>query len=310
MDPRTIAAPPGLGPGSRIAVVAPGSPAPRAAVRDGFAVLRGWGFEPVPGPSLFARRGDLAGEDEARAADLVWAFEDPTIAAVWAARGGWGTARLLELLDIDRLLRSPRWLVGFSDLTALQLVFVDCGLATLQAPVVAELGRRSRYVARDVLDALCAPRSPRVFDVNRRGRLAPGRAQGVLTGGCLSLVAALTGTPWQPDFRGRVVFLEDVGEPPHRIDRMLWQLQAAGVLRDVAGLVFGQFVNCRPAPGRPARSLRAIFEEHSRRLDVPALAGIPAGHGARSRALPMGYTARLDAGQGRLELRAPVGAAR
>ncbi len=303
--PVRVVAPPPVGRGARIAVIAPGSPAPRRAVEAGFGVLRRWGFDPIGGAALFARNGDLAGDDEARAADLLWAFEDPTISAVWAARGGWGTARLLELLDVDRLLRSPRWLVGLSDLTALQLILVDCGLATLQGPLAAELGRESRYYAADVLGALRDPRTPRTVEAGAAGTLVKGRAKGVLTGGCLSVVAALTGTPWQPDFRGKIVFLEDVGEAPYRVDRLLWQLRAAGVMRDAAGLVFGQFVDCRARPGRPSRSLRAILEEHARSLGIPAVAGAPIGHGRKSRVLPLGYTAELDAGRGRLAVRPP-----
>jgi muramoyltetrapeptide carboxypeptidase len=129
-----------------------------------------------------------------------------------------------------------------------------------------------------------------------------------LAGGCLTLLAALAGTPWQPRLEGAVVFVEEVREAPYRVDRLLWQLRASGMLGGVAGLVFGQFRGCAPEAGRPSRELREVLREHAKAVGAPALAGIPAGHGPRSRVLHMGYTAELDAGRGVLRLAAPPAA--
>ena len=302
MKPRV---PPRVPRGGRIAVVAPGSSLRDPdAVRAGMKRLASWGYEPVPGPSLYARAGDLAGRDCERLADLTWALTDPSIDAVWAARGGWGTARLLPGLDLRALARCPRWLIGFSDLTSLQLALCLHGIPSWYAPVVADLADRRRHVASDLQAMLAAPGALRTL----RGRGLPGparRAVGPLVGGCLSLLAAATGTPWQPDLRGAVVFFEEVGEAPYRVDRMLWQLRAAGVFEGIAGLALGQFTACDPPPGRASRPLSAVLREHAEALGVPALMGLPIGHGPRARAVPIGYRAMLDPRAGTLVLRPP-----
>jgi muramoyltetrapeptide carboxypeptidase len=297
--------PPAIPRGGRIAVIAPGSALRDPdAVRAGMEQIAAWGYEPVPGRSLFARAGDLAGRDAARLDDLRRALTDPAIDAAWAARGGWGTARLLHGLDLRALARRPRWLIGFSDLTALQLALHARGVASWYAPCVADLADRRRYRAADLRAMLSAPEAPRTL----RGRrfAGPGRrAVGPLAGGCLSLLAAVAGTPWQPDLRGAVVFLEDVGEAPYRVDRLLWQVRAAGILDGIAGLALGQFTACDPPPGRPSRTLAAVLREHAEALGVPVLAGLPIGHGPRARAVPIGYRATLDPHAGTLVLRAP-----
>lgn len=305
MRAKRIDVPAPLAPGARIAVIAPGSAVRRAAVEAGMDVLRGWGYEPVAGAHLFARDGDLAGADEGRAQDVEWAFTEPGLDAVWAARGGWGTPRLLERLDPAALARSRRWLLGFSDVTALQAVLLQHGLASAYAPLVAELADPRRAGPADLRALLARPAAPRVFRPGTRRALAPGRAAGPLSGGCLTLLAWLAGTPWQPDLRGTVVFLEEVAEAPYRIDRMLWQLRAAGMLDGIAGLALGHFTNCKPPQGRPSRTLAAVLAEHAGALGVPVLAGIPAGHGPRPRALPLGFTAHLDADAGTLRLEPP-----
>ncbi len=297
--------PPPVPPGGRIAVVAPGSSLRDPdAVRAGMRRLAGWGYEPVPGRFLFSRQGDLAGRDPERLADLAWALTDPSIDAAWAARGGWGTARLLSGLDFGGLVRRPRWLIGFSDLTSLQLALFQRGVASWYAPTVADLADPRRFGAADLRAMLASPQAPRTL----RGRAIPGsrkRVAGPLAGGCLSLLAAAAGTPWQPDLRGAVVFLEEVGEAPYRVDRLLWQVRAAGMLDGIAGLALGQFTACNPLPGRASRPLSAVLREHVEALGVPALSGLPIGHGPRARAVPIGYRATLDPGGGTLSLRPP-----
>ncbi|UCF66359.1 MAG: LD-carboxypeptidase [Acidobacteriota bacterium] len=277
----------------------------RSTMKGGLARLRSWGFEPVAGRYLWRRSGDLAGPDALRAADLRWALSDPTIDAVWSARGGWGTARLLPGLERIVRRRRPRWVIGFSDLTALQVTLVAHGWPSWYAPSVVGLGDSTRFVSRDIERMLSDPLSERLYRPGRRHVLVRGRARGPLVGGCLAVLAALAGTRWQPTLRGAVLFLEEVGEAPYRIDRMLWQLRASGMLDGVKGLVVGQLTRCRPAPNRPSRSLRAILREHAEALGVPAMTGLVVGHGSKSRALPLGYTADLDAHRGAVSVRAP-----
>ncbi len=297
--------PPAIPPGGRIAVIAPGSRVQARLLRRGLTLIESWGYEVVTGPHVFEHNGDLAGDDAARLADLSWALESDGIDAVWAARGGWGSARLLPQLDLVRLCRRPRWLIGFSDLSSLQAALLTRGIASWHAPLVSDLANKERFVASDLRRMLEQPLAERVFQPGLRRILIPGRARGPLAGGCLSLLVGLAGTSWQPDLNGHVVFLEEVGEAPYRIDRLLWQAREAGVFEGIRGLVFGQFVACRPAPGRPSRPLAELLMSFANSLGVPALAGLPCGHGRKARALPLGYDADLDAQQGRLTLRPP-----
>jgi len=303
---RAIVVPAALRPGARIAVVAPGSRARPRPTREGLRILRRWGYEPVPAPHLFARDGDLAGDDASRAEDLVWALTTDDVDAVWAARGGWGAARLLDRLPAARVRRRAPLVVGFSDVTALQMWLLGQGLASLYAPLVGELAEKTRYLGADLRAALSDPAGAKTIRVRREQVLKRGRAKGRLVPACLSVLVSLAGTRWQPDLRGAILVLEDVGEAPYRIDRMLWQLSAAGVTRGLAGLAFGQFTGCRPAAGRPSRRLSQILRAHAAILDVPAVSGVPVGHGPRTRVLPVGVHASLDASAGLLRVGGPA----
>jgi muramoyltetrapeptide carboxypeptidase len=302
VSPRRAEFPPAVPKGARIAVVAPGSPVPAQALRAGLAKISSWGYRPEPSRHARARLGDLAGGDRERAADLTAALEDPGIGAVWCARGGWGAARLLEHLDLPRLAASGRPLIGFSDVTALLLALWPHGGVGWHAPLVADLARPERFVEADLRWMLARPGERRQFRPGRRRRFVAGRARGPLVGGCLSVLAALTGTRHQPDLQGALLFLEEIGEAPYRIDRMLWQLWEGGVMQGVRGLAFGQFTGCRHPRGRPTRKLSEVLREHAERLGRPALGGLPFGHGRKARAVPFGVEAELDADAGELRI--------
>ncbi len=301
----SIKVPPAVPRGGRIAIVAPASSVRPEALDAGLARLESWGFEPRLSPGLRRRDGDLAGTIEERVADLRWALEDPSIDAVWAARGGWSSATLLEHIDWKALRKNPRWLIGFSDITALHLALWRARIAAWHAPLVADLAREERFVRRDLLEMLTAPAEERRFSFGARAVLGEGCAEGPLVGGCLSVLVSLAGTKWQPKLSGAVLFFEEVGEAPYRIDRLLWQAREAGLLDGVRGVAVGQLTACRPVPGRPSRSMRRILEDALAPLGVPVITGIPAGHGRKARALPIGYTAKLDTRRGELVLAPP-----
>lgn len=305
MRRRRFTVPPALAPGSKIAVVAPASSVRRSAVKAGLARIVDWGYEPVCAPGLWRRQGDLAGDPEERLADLHWAMTAPEIAAVWCARGGWGSAQLLAAVDWSKWLAAPRWLIGFSDITALQSAWLGQGVCNWHAPLVGDLADPRRFVARDLRAMLSRPAAVRRFLPGRRGVLAEGQAEGYLAGGCLSVLATLAGTAWQPSFSGAVLLLEEVGETPYRIDRLLWQVHSCGMLRGVRAVLLGQFTACLPQPSRPSRSLRRILEAHFADLGVPVLKGIPAGHGARARAFPLGFSVRVDGDRGEISISPP-----
>jgi muramoyltetrapeptide carboxypeptidase len=296
-----IVIPPALRPGDRIGVAAPGGPVDRRAVERGIAVLEQRGFEIERGEHLMDRLAYLAGADVDRARDLNRMLADPDLRAVWFARGGYGSHRIVGDLDFAALRRSPKWLVGYSDVTVLHAAARRrAGIAGMHGPLVAELGDRRAYDAPALGRALGG--SPLRFRLRRRTIVRAGRGEGPLLGGCLAVLVALLGTPDEIDLRGAVLFWEDVNEPPYRIDRMLAQLRLAGHLRGLKGMVVGRLLNCRPADRASDLPLEEILATHLEGTRYPVVVDFPAGHAPGSVTLPLGPVARLDATAGRLTI--------
>lgn len=284
--------------GDRIAVVATGFAARREALEQGIAALRRRGFDPVVGKSAFAIDGYLAGADALRAADLDTAIADDTIAAIWFARGGYGTARLLDRIDLARLVRHPKPLLGYSDLSALFAALLGrARTVCFHAPVVAELGDAKAYHAPS-LNAMLAGRTIQ-RRISARATLTQGRARGRLLGGNLTVLCHLLGTRYMPSLKGAVLFLEETGEEAYRVDRLLQHLRSSGVLKGVAAVLLGMFHT--PPTKRsfpPDRPLGAVLKDHLAPLGVPVASGIPAGHGPGKWTLPLGGTATIDTAAG------------
>jgi muramoyltetrapeptide carboxypeptidase len=266
----------------------------------GIAVLQEAGLRVKVGRSIFARDGSAAGSAAERAADLNALIADPEVDLILAARGGFGASRLLPLLDLGPLRDRPKPIVGFSDITALHLAWARAGVGSVHGPMAEDaaelpgLLERLRRVAGPVAQPTDAP---------ALATLRPGRAEGVLVGGNLSLLAAACGTPWQLDARGAILLVEDLNEAPYRIDRMLTQMAQAGALRGIAGAVVGELVGCDPAEaGGPLPSALEVFARRLADLGVPAFAGLAFGHGRRRLAIPLGVRARMDADACMLEI--------
>lgn len=279
--------------------------------------VRAMGLVPRAAPHLLARYGYLAGKDEARAADLNAMFADEAVRAVFAVRGGWGCARILPHLDWALIRAHPKLLLGFSDITALHLAFAArAGFATIHGPNAASAwGRLSwdsfRSLAFDAATPLYAtPQGQEDRLVQRSGRILtfrPGRARGRLLGGNLTVLAALVGTPYLPDFTGAILFIEDTDEAEYRIDRMLTQLELAGILGRVAGVVFGQCTDCRArGPSYGGFTLSEVLDQHLAPLGVPAFQGALFGHVADQFSLPEGVMAEIDAAAGTIRLLEPA----
>jgi muramoyltetrapeptide carboxypeptidase len=279
-------------------VVAPASPFDPAALEAGLAVLRGpLGLRPRLRPDLTARAGYLAGDDGRRLEEWREAVADREARAIFCARGGYGTMRLLPAIDPAPLLADPKLLVGFSDVTALHALLNRAGLATVHGPVVTQLGRAPADAVAHLKALLYgeAPR-PSVWGAPEAGAglaggatVTPGRARGRLLGGSLALLGHLCGTPWMPLLEGAILILEDVGERPYRLDRYLTQLALAGALRGLAGVAVGQLTDCDGEAG--AEVVRRLVGA----LGVPAAEGFPFGHEDRNLALPLGPRATLVA---------------
>lgn len=275
------------------------------------------GLKPKAAPHLAGRYGYLAGSDRDRAADVNAMFADPDVRAVFAVRGGWGCARILPLLDFATIRRNPKLLVGFSDITALHLAFAaKAGFTTIHGPNAASSwGQYSwdalRAVAFDgATPTLVNPPAHEDRLVQRAGRtrtIRSGIARGRLLGGNLTVLSTLMGTSWLPDFTGAILFIEDVGEQPYRIDRMLTQLSLAGVLGRLKGVVFGQCTDCGPAgPSYGGFTLSEVLDQHLEPLGVPAFQGGQFGHVANQYSLPLGIEAEIDAAAGTIRLLEPA----
>ena len=280
--------PPPLALGDRAAVLAPASPADPEALRVGIGILsRRYRVDVLPSASASA--GYLAGRDETRAQDLQLALDDPAVRAVIAVRGGFGTSRILDSVSLDGLRRSPKWLVGSSDLTALALhVYGALGLCTIHGPMAAGLGRAD---AADV-DTLFTLLEGDGQDGRSLSPMVSGAATGPLVGGNLTVMAHMVGSLPADIFNGAILFLEDVGEKPYRLDRCLTQLMRSGLLRNLKGLVFGDFTDCAPnADGISAMDLMTAFAAD---LRIPAAFGYPAAHGPRNTPFVHGRLARLE----------------
>ena len=260
------------------------------------------GYRVVLGPHVLAREGYLAGSDALRAADLNRMFHDPSVRAVWFARGGFGTARILDHLDLRAAARNTEVLIGYSDVTALfAALHRRPRPVCLYGPVVAELGEPSSFDSASLRKLLLGESVALGFP--KRGVLRAGRAEGRLFGGTLTLLVHLLGTRYLPDLKGTILFLEDTGEEAYRLDRMLTQLRMSGLLAGVRGVVLGAFDAHPPKRAFPPdRPILDLVRETFLPLDVPVVMGLQAGHVPKKRTLPLGGTARLDTAAGRLEV--------
>lgn len=291
-----------------MAVVAPASNLKADYLARGVAELERLGFRPRYDPGILDKARYTAGDDRRRAAELTRAFADPEIKAVWAARGGYGSMRLFELLDEQLIGQFPKVFIGYSDVTALSLYFYRrfCWV-TFHGPMAAKdlAGGEAHYDRETLIRAITSAsplgeiKSERIETLHRG---AEGRATGRLLGGCLSLIAATMGTPYELDARGSILFLEDAATRPYAIDRMLRQLKLAGKLDEVRGIVFGEMIDCVQHADQGYR-IQDVLAECTADLNVPVIFGLPSGHSPRGNlTLPLGVTATLDAARGVLSV--------
>lgn len=279
--------------GDRVAIVAPSSPFPRAPMLAGLAWLA-QRYELVMHPGLFERTGFLAGDDERRADEMARAMRDESVRAIVAARGGYGATRIVSRLPWDEFARSPKWLVGFSDVTALHAYASSAGVASIHAPNATGLGASNNvYIARNraaFLAAIERPRDARAFD--GLVPITPGDASGVLFGGNLALLCALAAADALAVPDGAIVMIEDVTERPYRVDRMLTALLEGDHFARASAIVFGELEQCDA--GADGVAVEEVLAERTRALGIPVYRGAPFGHGARNEAFIVGARATLQ----------------
>ncbi len=297
-----------LRPGDAIGVIGPSGSSKDPALADkGAAAIESLGFRVVIGDSCRRRYGYLAAPDELRAADLNAFFADDAIDGIVCMKGGYGAPRILDMLDYADIARHPKVFAGYSDITALHLALRRyAGFPTFHAPMAVSMaGGFDEFSAASWMAALTTP--------GPLGKLLPpsgsepralsgGTARGPLVGGNLSLVAALTGTPYALVPDGAILFLEDVDEEPYRVDRMLTQLRLAGVFERCSGVVLGHWTHCEPKDPDRSLSLERVFADVILPSGKPVLAGFAAGHSIPTLSFPLGVEAVLDADAGTLEI--------
>jgi muramoyltetrapeptide carboxypeptidase len=298
---KPIIKPQALRPGDTIGIAAPASPFDQKAFESGIAVIKSMGYQVKIPNSIFKAQGYLAGSDAERAELLMNLFTDASVKAILCARGGFGSMKLLPLLDFEAIRANAKILMGFSDITALLVAIFDrCRIVTFHGPLVTTLKKDRGKTCSAFIEAVSSgiplvlrPRQPEV--------VSPGKASGILMGGNLTSLCHLLGTPYEPDFNGRLLFLEDRQEAPYRIDRMLSQLHLSGHLDGVGGVILGTFEACGALD-----DVYAIVKEAFRHTGIPILAGFELGHGTENLTVPIGLEAKMNTQDGSLRFREPA----
>jgi muramoyltetrapeptide carboxypeptidase len=294
--------------GDTVAIIAPAGPSSnRQGLQQAIITLERLGFRVRYSERIFDSIRYLAGGDDERAEELMGAFEDPEVNAILPLRGGYGCARLVPLLDEKRLRPNCKIFMGYSDITTLHLYFRRrFGWVTFHGPMAlsACLADPVPEQEKHLLSLLTDPLFRPSFSFPELEIWTPGTAEGKLTGGCLSLIAASIGTSYEIRTEGKILFLEEVEEPPYRLDRMVTQLRLAGKLDGLAGLILGSFLNCDPEEGNytAAETLKEIIANK----EFPVIANFPAGHARDNWAFPLGVRVQLDAAPPRICLLEPA----
>ncbi|HUO61378.1 MAG TPA: LD-carboxypeptidase [Candidatus Acidoferrales bacterium] len=296
--------PAALRPGDRIGVVAPAGPADENALRAGADALRALGYDVVFGESVFAREGYFAGTNDARARDLIGMFERDDVHAIFCARGGYGSNYLLPALERIDLRAHAKPFIGYSDITTLLTRFVDRGVACFHGPMVAPDFSRGSADLRSLTAALAGDEVSFEIDTLSESvrTIVPGSASGILYGGCLSLLVASLGTPFEVQTDDTILFIEDINVWPYQVDRMLRQLELAGKFSAVRAVIFGEMLNCGNGDSNP--TTRETVERIVGALGIPIAYGLPSGHvSGANLTLPLGVQAHVEFKAHRVQIR-------
>ncbi len=286
--------PPFLKPGDRIRIVSPAGKVQKDIVFPGIELLRDEGYEVIVGNRVFGRHFQFAGTDRQRAADLQEAIDDPETRAIICARGGYGTIRILEKLDFTALLKIPKWLVGFSDVTVLHAVLNKLGLATIHGAMPGFFieNKKPAQSFFSLMELLSSGKS--LTEIKSSSLNRQGTCSGELAGGNLSLIFSLQGTPWQLETSGKILLIEDLSEYLYHLDRIMNNLRMTGQLKNLAGLVVGGFTDMKDNESPFGKSALEIIRESVEEYDFPVCFDFPVGHLPENLALMLGSNYRLE----------------
>jgi muramoyltetrapeptide carboxypeptidase len=311
-----IVKPAALKPGDTVGLISSGSP-----VNDPFLIqhaterLQALGLKAKLGESVFAREGYLAGTDEKRAADLNAMFADPTVKAIIQLRGGFGSNRILELIDYDVIKKNPKIIMGFSDITTLLLaIYAKTGLITFHGPMMShpwpafttQYVKAILFEGKAVTFQNAVEKEDDLITISHRIRtIRGGQAEGRILGGNLTVLTSMLGSQYLPNWKGKILFVEEVEEDIYRIDRMLTQLKLTGVLDKISGFIFGQCVDCsygKVGNSYGSLTLMQVLEKHIKPLHIPAFYGAMIGHEKSIFTIPEGVRIKMDADKGTIEM--------
>ncbi|HLC83512.1 MAG TPA: LD-carboxypeptidase [Bacteroidia bacterium] len=298
--------PPSLKTGDTIAISSPaGAVWDDAQVEKFVSILENSGFQVKRGQTLKERYGYFAGTDEFRASEISNFFLDKNVNAIFCMKGGWGCARILDKLNFEMIKNNPKIIMGFSDITSLLIAINSkTGLATYHGPV-GNSGWNDftvKYVKEVLVDKKIVSYAYPEDDSDKHYTINEGKAKGILVGGNLTVLANMIGSEYLPDWKNKILFLEETGEEPYRVDRMLTQLKLAGVLNNISGFVFGKCVKCEAEEPEKAFTLKEVLEQHIKPLGIPAFYGAMIGHIVNKYTMPIGIEAEIDASLGLIKL--------
>lgn len=291
-----IIKPKSLKKGDTIGIIAPAGPFNDDRFHKGICQIQNLGFNTKFDKDIFEKKAYLAGSDARRSDELHKMFSDQEVSAIFCARGGYGSARLIELIDQNVILENPKIFMGFSDITSLHLFFnKQCSLVSFHGPMVAtnQIIHITELTKKGILDVLTLTSPSPQISINKNNILKEGVASGILTGGCMTLLIHSIGTLYEIDTEHRILLLEDSGEPLYRIDRMLCHLKAAGKFDKVAGVVFGD-INSFFNDGNEEIGFKQLINDLFYDKDIPIVFGLPFGHGRENLTIPLGVKACLN----------------
>lgn len=286
--------------GDKIGLIGASSPVGQDRIEPSIKAMEDLGFEVTLGESCRGYHGFLSGNDEMRAKDINQMFKDKSIKGIFALRGGYGAARLLNLLDYNMIKKNPKVFAGYSDVTALHNVFNEkCNLITFHTPMAAtELYKgiddyTMDYFKKNIFsnEPLGILKNPKCQEIKT---LVSGKAEGKLVGGNLTIIASTMGTPYELDTKGKILFLEDVDESPYRIDRMLLHLKQCGKFKDAEGIILGSWTGCESKETKKSLSLMEIFEELITPENKPTIYNLACGHCMPTMSIPLGANVKID----------------
>ncbi|MBN2710671.1 MAG: LD-carboxypeptidase [Calditrichaceae bacterium] len=285
---------------STFGVIAPAFPADEKKIQSGIYNLQKDKHKIISGEAVYKKHLYFAGTDKERAADLNNMFKDKTLEAILCARGGWGSLRLLDKIDYKLIARHPKLLIGYSDITFLQLaIWHKCAVPSLSGPMLATdfAGQPDPFTMKHFWNQIYNTNDIYEYRVTEENTEIwnPGSAEGVLVGGCLSMIVHLLGTPYSPDYADKILFIEDVGDAPYKVDRNLSQLKQAGILDSIRGLIIGRFENCEAEDNlKDQVTTKIVLQDYFSTCPYPVLYNFPYGHSTRKFTLPIGVKGRLD----------------